>query len=65
VGVVKPRPVGRGQLAPPPLTEELAVLLKLDPDVEHLLDGFLEAVEVVVDQPCEGSGERCVKGKDP
>ena len=46
--------VGHCQFAPPPLTEQFAVLLNLHADVEHLLDGFLKAVEVIVDQSCEG-----------
>ena len=54
---VAERPVGHSQFAPPPLTEEFTVLLDFDSDIENLLDGVLEAVEVVVDQSCEGQTE--------
>lgn len=43
-----------GQLTPPPLAQQLAVLLNSQSDIENFLDGTFEAVEIVVDQSCEG-----------
>lgn len=53
--------IGHTEFAPPPLTEEFTVLLNFYSDVKNLLDGVLEAVEVVVDQSCEGQTEDGVK----
>lgn len=55
--VVAETSIGESQSAPPPVTEQFTVLLNLHPDIKHLLDGFLEAVEVVVDESCEGQRE--------
>lgn len=56
MGVVE-HAVRQSQFAPPPLTEEFTILLNLHSDVKNLLDGFLEAVKVVVNQSCEGQTE--------
>lgn len=53
VGVAQ-HSIGHREFAPPPLTEEFTVLLNLNSNIKHLLDGLLEAVEVVVNQSCEG-----------
>ena len=53
--------VGHSQFAPSPLTEEFTILLNLHPDIKNLLNGFLEAVEVIVNQSCEGQREDRVK----
>lgn len=47
-----------GQLTPPPLTEEFTMLLNSQSNIENFLDGTFEAVEIVVDQSCEGKMER-------
>lgn len=52
VGVAA-RSIGHSQFAPPPLTEQLAILLNFQSHVKHLLDGFFETVEVVVNQTCD------------
>lgn len=49
--------IGCGLFAPPPLTQELAVLLNLHADIKDLLNGFLETMEVVVDESCRGKRE--------
>lgn len=62
--------IGHSQFAPPPLTVEFTILLNLYSNIKNLLDGFLEAVEVVVNQSCEGHREDTVesftsqRGKD-
>lgn len=43
-------PVRHALLAPPSLVEKFTVSLHLQSQVEHLLYGLLEAVEVVVDE---------------
>lgn len=50
--------IGHSQFAPPPLTEEFTILLNLYSNVKNLLDGFLQAVEVVVNQSCKGQRVR-------
>lgn len=47
-----------GQLTPPPLTEEFAVFLNSQSNIENFLDGTFEAVEIVVDQSCEWKTDR-------
>lgn len=42
------------QFAPPPLTEKFPILLNFHSNIKNLLDGIFEAMEVVVNQPCEG-----------
>lgn len=49
--------IGHSQFAPSPLIKEFTILLNLHSDVKNLLNGFLEAVEVVVNQSCEGQRE--------
>lgn len=49
VGVAQ-HSIGHREFAPPPLTEQFTVLLNLNSNIKHLLDGLLEAVEVVVNQ---------------
>lgn len=56
VGVAE-HSAGHSQFAPPPLAEEFTVLLNFYSNVKNLLDGTLEAVEVVVNQSCEGKKE--------
>lgn len=46
--------IGHSQFAPPPLIEEFTILLNLYSNIKNLLDGFLETVEVVVNQSWEG-----------
>lgn len=46
-----------GQFTPPPLTEEFTVLLNSQPDVKYFLYGTFEAMEIVVNQTCEGEME--------
>lgn len=52
--VVAEHSIGHSQFAPPPLTEEFTILLNFHSNVKNLLDGILEAVEVVFNQSCEG-----------
>lgn len=54
---VSEQAIGCGLFAPPPLTQELAVLLNLHADIKDLLNGFLETMEVVVDESCRGERE--------
>lgn len=44
---------GQSQFTPPPLVKEFAGLLNLYANIKNLLDGFFEAVKVVVDQSCQ------------
>lgn len=41
---------GQSQFTPPPLVEEFSALLNLYANIKNLLDGFFEAVKVVVNQ---------------
>ena len=52
--VVAEHSIGHSQFAPPPLTEEFTILLNFHSNIKDLLDGILEAVEVVFNQSCEG-----------
>ncbi len=45
-------PVWHGLPAPPPLAQKLPTPLHFQAHIEHLLYGFLEAVEIVVDKSC-------------
>ncbi len=45
-------PVWHGLPAPPPLAQKLPTPLHLQAHVEHVLYGFLETVEIVVDKSC-------------
>lgn len=49
--------VGCVLFAPPSLAQELTTLLHLQAHVKHVLNGLLEAVEVVVDKPCRSEHE--------
>lgn len=44
---------GQSQFTPPPLVEEFSALLNLYANIKNLLDGFFEAVKVVVNQSCQ------------
>ncbi len=54
--------IGHGQFTPPSLIEEFTILLDFYSNIKNLLDGIFEAVEVVVDESCEGTERREVIG---